>query len=262
MSRRFARATILGAAAVIFLFLISVSTRFDPNSIDFHHWSGIPLPPCFVDAKQCGGHLLGTDQLGRDVLARLVRGGQVSIGLSLLAEVFALILGIVFGVVARYGGTIVKFVVMRTGDALSCFPAWPFLVVIVVLGTPPTKAALSGFALAVIAAILFSPQILHLVASERNVPHTIRAVTNQAATDLRRIIVLLATVDFFGLGIQPPTASWGNMLTDSQELFSIGWWALVFPAGCLVSALFTIEIVRRRSLASDGDRHGPLRISA
>jgi ABC-type dipeptide/oligopeptide/nickel transport system permease subunit len=256
MSRRAALVSAVVVVALVFLLLVGAQTKFDPNSIDVH-WSGTPLPPCFLDSKTCAGHVLGTDNLGRDVLARLFRGGQVSLGLSLIALGFELTLGIIFGVVARYGGAILKFVIMRIGDAISCFPAWPLLVVMVILGVP-TKAAFSGFALAVITAILFSPQVIRLIATVGNGRDTVRALSNQAARDLTRIIVVLATVDFVGFGIQPPTPTWGNMLTDAQEDMTVAWWAVAFPGLCLFGALLAIEIVRRRLLAGDGNRHiGP-----
>ena len=71
---------------------------------------------------------------------------------------------------------------------------------------------------------------------------------------VRRIIVLLATLDFFGHGIQPPTASWGNMLSDAQEDITIAWWAAVFPAICLFGAVLAIEIIRRSWFAMHGSR--------
>ena len=254
MSRRIAVVTIL--AVLTTLFLVSAQVKFDPNSIDVH-WYGLPLPPCFVDAKACEGHVLGTDDIGRDVLARLVYGGQVSLGLSLIAVAMELALGIVFGMLARYGGAVLKFVIMRSGDAISCFPAWPFLVVMVFVGTPPSRASLPGFVLVAITGILFSPQIARLIATVGDVRTFVPAASNLAARDLTRIIVLLATVDFFGLGIQPPTASWGNMLTNAQENITIAWWVGVFPAICIFGAVLAIEIVRRRFLASDVKSHEP-----
>ena len=251
MSRRTAVVTILAALAVLFVLLVRAQLKFDPNAIDVH-WFGTALPPCFVDAGACAGHVLGTDDLGRDVLARLVYGGQVSLGLSLIALAMELALGVVFGLFARYGGAVLKFVIMRFGDAISCFPAWLFLVVIVFVGTPPSRAGLSGFALAAIAAILFSPRIARLIATVGGVRTVVLAVSDQAARDLGRVIVLLATVDFVGLGIQPPTASWGNMLVDAAQNMIIAWWVAVLPALCIFGAVLAIEIVRRRLFASEG----------
>jgi peptide/nickel transport system permease protein len=253
MSRRTTVIATLAAGVAIFLLLLSAQVKFDPISID-RHWIGLPMPPCFVDAKTCEGHVLGTDDLGRDVAARLGFGGQVSLGLALTVLVFELALGIILGALSRFGGPISSYVITRVGDAISCFPALPFLIAIVYLGTPPARASLSAFPLAAITAVLFSPQIIRLVALVGNVSDVVHAVSVQAARDLTRIIILLATVDFFGLGIQPPTPSWGNMLTEWQEDITIAWWPSVFPVLCIFGAVLTIEIVRCRYLANDTNR--------
>jgi ABC-type dipeptide/oligopeptide/nickel transport system permease subunit len=145
---------------------------------------------------------------------------------------------------------------MRFVDAISCYPMWPFIVVAAVLATPPSKATLSGFVLAAIAGMLFWPRITRLIATVDDVRTVVPAVFNQAARDLTQIIVLLATIDFFGLGIQPPTPSWGNMLVDAQEYITVAWWAGVFPPFCIFGAVLAIEIVRRRFLAVDGTLSG------
>ncbi|HXM18441.1 MAG TPA: hypothetical protein VN934_06475 [Candidatus Tumulicola sp.] len=220
--------------------------QFNPNDID-PHWTGTPLPPCFLDAKACFGHVLGTDEVGRDVLARLGRGGEISLGLSLITVFFEIAFGAGFGILSRYGGAVLKFTILRVADALSCFPAWPFLMLIVILATPPDHATLKAIFIAAIIAILLSPQILRPIAIG-NLRDVVHAVSDHAARDLTRIIVLFATIDFFGWGVQPPTPTWGAMLADWPENVMLAWWSVVFPAVCLFGAILTIEIMRRRLL--------------
>src|SRR5579863_7411889 len=100
MSRRTAVVATIAICSVAFLLLVVAQQGFDPDTIDTH-WSGTPLPPCFVNADACFGHVLGTDVLGRDILARLGRGGEVSLGLTLVTLVFELAFGIMLGVLAR-----------------------------------------------------------------------------------------------------------------------------------------------------------------
>lgn len=249
MPRWTAVVTASAALAIIFTFLLLGQMRFDPNSID-PHWIGTPLPPCFVDARTCEGHVLGTDELGRDVLARLGYGGKISVGLSLIAVFFEVALGAVFGILSRYGGVVLKNVIISMADALSCFPAWPFLVVTIFLVTPPTRSTLPAIVLAAITGLLLSPQIIRPIATVSKLSDMLHAVSHHSARDLGRIIVILATVDFFGFGIQPPTPTWGNMLAPLPENFQIAWWVAVFPAFCLFLAVLATEIIRRRILRS------------
>lgn len=257
MPRWIAVVTALAIAALFFALLVLAQIQFNPNDID-PRWTGTPLPPCFMDAKACLGHVLGTDEVGRDVLARLGYGGEVSLGLSLFAVFFEVALGVGFGIVARYGGVVLRFSIMRTAEAVSSFPAWPFLMLIVILGTPPAKATLSAIYIAAIIAILLSPQLIRPIVTVGNLHDIAHAVSNNAARDFARIIVLFATIDFFGWGVQPPTPTWGAMLANAYENLEIAWWAAMFPAICLFGVLLTIEIMRRRLLRSGANSHvGP-----
>ncbi len=257
MPRWTAVVTALAVPILIFGLLVLAQIPFDPINID-PHWSGTPLPPCFMDAKACFGHVLGTDEVGRDVLARLGYGGEISLGLSLIAVFVEVALGVGFGILSRYGGVALKFVIMRVADAISCFPAWPFLILIVVLATPPTRVTLPAIAIAAIIAILLSPQIIRLISSGSNLRDIVYAVSNNAARDFARVTVIFATIDFFGWGVQPPTPTWGNMLANMQENFLLAWWAAVFPAVCLFGAILTTEVMRRRLLRTAANSHvGP-----
>jgi ABC-type dipeptide/oligopeptide/nickel transport system permease subunit len=232
-------AAAITALAIIFALLGGPLFRFHPNDIDVH-WMGFPLPPCFLDAKACVGHALGTDDIGRDILARLFFGGRATLGLSLIAVSLELAIGIFLGLLSRYGGAVLRFVVERISDALSSFPVWPLLVIVIVLWTPQAIAGLT------VAAALISPPVTRLTAAAHDLRGAARALADQAARDFTKMMFLLATIDFFGVGIQPPTASWGNMLEDPSMEILTAWWALVFPALCLVGTALIVEVARRR----------------
>ncbi len=242
--------TTLVALIAAFLIMVIAQHGFDPIAID-EHWSGVPLPPCFADANACFGHVLGTDNLGRDVLSRIGGGGLLSISLSLIALVCELAIGAALGVLSRRGSDSLRYLVMRIGDAITCFPPWPTLVAIVVLGTAPDRATMPAAAIALLVGAFYSPQITRLIAKGANLHDVVRSVSDQAGRDLCGIIVLLAMLDFLGYGIQAPTPSWGNMLWDAQENMSIAWWAAVFPALCIFGALLAIEIIRRSWFAAE-----------
>jgi peptide/nickel transport system permease protein len=243
MGNRRVVALVLAAMIVVFGIFAATQGRFDPNWID-SNWQGMPIPPCFVDAAKCYGHVLGTDEVGRDILARLMYGGMLSLVVALIAVAVEVMLGVGIAVSARRGGPIVRFVVQRFDAALSCFPPWAFVLAMIAIGTQQYPT-LSLFALAALMGFVFSPRIVRTANSMHELRASLPALLDRAAYDLTRIVILFATIDFFGLGVQPPTSSWGSMIRDWPENISIAWWAPVFPAISLFGAVLVIEILRR-----------------
>ena len=244
MSRRLAVAAVIAAIVVVFVGVDFTLVRFNPISID-NNWTGTPIPPCFLDAAKCYGHLLGTDEIGRDMLARLTYGGLVSLGVALIAVAVELMLGVGIAISARRGGPIVRYVIQRFEAALSCFPPWAFVLAMIAIGTPQNHATVTIFVLAALAGFVFSPRIARVAEGMRDLHSALPVLLDQAVYDLTRLVVLLATVDYVGIGIQPPTPSWGNMILNSLEDITIAWWATVFPAIMLFGAVIVIEIFRR-----------------
>ena len=100
---------------------------FDPNFIDNVHWQGTPLPPCFQDAAQCGGHPLGTDEVGRDLLSRLLFGARISLTVGLFAVLMEVLIGTMLGAIAGYYGGWVDYALMRVTDVFLSIPLLPLL---------------------------------------------------------------------------------------------------------------------------------------
>jgi peptide/nickel transport system permease protein len=224
------------------LFAGSILLQNNALKIDEVHWQGNPMPPCFENAAQCGGHALGADENGRDEFARLVVGGWVTLGISFLAVVIGLTIAVVLGVAMRYGGAIMRFSIMRVADAITCFPAWPFLLVLVLAAfTRPNRFAPSWWGLAILLAVLSWPQMTRLAL----VAVGYGSLLNQAARNWRNAILIFSTIEFLGYGIQPPTPSWGNMLANAEATLQDQWWAAVLPGLCIFFAVFLIEIGRR-----------------
>ena len=92
------------ALMVIAAALAKQLSPFDPNAIDNVHWQGTPLPPCFQDASTCGGHALGTDDVGRDLLSRLLFGARISLAVGLSAVIMEVLIGTILGAIAGYSG--------------------------------------------------------------------------------------------------------------------------------------------------------------
>jgi len=197
-------------------------------------------------------HPLGTDELGRDLLVRLLYGGQVSLTVAMAAAVFAAIIGTAIGLVAGYSGGMIDRLLMRFNDAVIALPLLPLLIVLAAvdlskLGLPPAVVQsehVSLYRIIVIITLFGWNTVARLVRAEtlalrqrefvraavalgttsqgimiRHIlPNTVSPIVVALTLSVGHIILFESTLSFLGLGIQPPTASWGNMLTNAQEL--------------------------------------------
>jgi peptide/nickel transport system permease protein len=255
---------VLGAVFAKFL------APFDPNMIDQVYWHGDPVPPCFVNAAICGHHLLGTDEVGRDLLSRLMFGAQISLQVGVFTVILEITIGAILGAIAGYYGGWVDYALMRITDVFLSIPLLPLLLVLTaIVAASSTKASLSFGVIVLIIGVLSWPSVARLVRAsfltlrEREFAEAARAVGNndfriifrhllpnavapivvQATLDVANVIVLESTLSFLGFGIQPPTASWGNMLTDAQATLQTGWWGAVFPGLCILVTVLSINYI-------------------
>lgn len=214
--------------------------NYDAFSIDAVHWKGNPMPPCFVNRAECGGHVLGADDNARDELARLLVGGRYTLGTALLAALLSLAIAVILAVASRRGGPSVSFVVTTVTDALSALPMWPALLSLCVLAAVWSNhfGAPSWLFVAVAFAFISWPR---LVARSEKRDVLVTATLEQ----WRNAILIVSTVDFFGFGIQPPYPSWGNMLSNAEADAQDMWWAFVFPGLCIFLSVLLIGIARR-----------------
>src|SRR5579863_3221220 len=243
---------------------------FDPNAIDNVHWQGTPLPPCFQDAAQCGGHALGTDEVGRDLLSRLLFGARISLAVGLFAVLMEILIGSTLGAIAGYYGGWIDYALMRLTDVFLSIPILPLLLVLTaIVAATSSKAALSFGVIVIIIGALTWPSVARWVRAsflslrEREFAEAARAVGNndgriifrhllpnavapiivQATLDVANVIIVESTLSFLGFGIQPPTASWGSMLSNSQSDLQIAWWAAVFPGLCILVTVLAINYI-------------------
>lgn len=243
----------------------------DPNAIDEVHWLGNALPPCFQNAVACAHHLLGTDEVGRDLYSRLLFGARISLTLAVTAVLMEVVIGTVLGALAGYYGGIVDYLLMRLTDVFLSIPILPLLLVLTGIYTEEhqSKASLNFGVIVFIIGILSWPSVARLVRAsfltlrEREFAEAARAVGNgdariifrhllpnavapivvQATLDVANVIILESTLDFLGFGIQPPTASWGNMLANAQQNVESAWWAAVFPGLCILVTTLAINFI-------------------
>jgi peptide/nickel transport system permease protein len=219
--------------------------------IDSAHWTGTAAPPCFLSARDCGGHLLGTDENGRDVLARLIVGGRYTLGVAFLALAIEFGIAGALKVVTRHAGRIANAVVLYLADAVGALPRLPLVIVMILVSHRLLGGGEhSALGLAAILGLLFWPRTLRLWMHRAGAPAEPR---RHAASDLVTIILLGAAVDFLGYGVFPPWPSWGNMLVGAESNLSVAWWNGVFPAVCIFVTVMVIDWLR---FSGTLDEHG------
>jgi peptide/nickel transport system permease protein len=194
-------------------------------------------------------HLLGTDHLGRDVLSRVIHGSRVSLVIGFSAVLVGGLLGAAAGLAAGFSSGRVDAAVMTLADAQLAFPFILLAIgIIAVLGPSfPTLVVVIGLSGWVSYARILRSQVLVLRSREfvesihalggslarvvlRHVlPNVLSSIVVIATLELARAIVLEATLSFLGLGIQPPTPSWGGMVQEGREYLDSAWWISTFP---------------------------------
>lgn len=207
-------------------------------------------------------HLLGTDQLGRDLLSRIIHGARVSLAISFLGMLLGALVGVVSGLVAGFIRGMVDEGMMLLVDVII---ALPFLVIalsiISVFGTGLTiliiVAAFSGWASYTRVArglVLGSREEQYVLASRalgagpgrllfRHIlPNIVAPLIVLATFQLTSIILLEASLSFLGFGIQPPTASWGLMVSEGREYLNTAWWIGVFPGTALMFLTISVSL--------------------
>ena len=218
-------------------------------------------PPTFEGADG-HPHFLGTDHLGRDVHARVVFGSRVSLVVGLAAVIVGGLVGSTLGLAAGYRGGRVDELIMTVADAQLAFPFILLAIgIIAVLGPSfPTLVVVIGLSGWVSYARILRAQVLVLRGREfveairglggsvvrivlRHVlPNVLASLVVVATLELARAIVLEATLSFLGLGIQPPTPSWGGMIQEGRDYLDSAWWISTFPG--LVLMITSIVISR------------------
>ena len=210
------------------------------------------------------GHLLGTDQLNRDILARVVSGGRISLSVAGLAVLVSLTLGCAVGLVAGYAGGWVDGALMRTVDAALAIPrlfvlllllvVWeriPLWALIVVLGTTgwfATSRLVRGEVLRlrgepfVVAATGLGAGAWRTIARHL-LPNAAGPVLVAATLGVGDVILLEAGLSFLGLGIQPPTPSWGGMVLDARPFLVSAPWTALFPGAAIVATVLAVNLL-------------------
>jgi peptide/nickel transport system permease protein len=259
IGKRFSRNTlsVIGAAVVLSLITISLLAPFlapyDPTTIDVYN---VLSPPGKA-------HWLGTDELGRDLLSRIIWGSRVSLKVGVVAVGIALMIGILVGSVAGFYGGKVDALLMRFVDIMLAFPTFFLILAVIAILEPNiyTIMAVIGVTGWMDVARLVRAEFLSLkerdfvdagramgISNARLIfrhilPNALSPVFVAATFGVAGAILTESGLSFLGLGVQPPDPSWGNILTSGKDNIEIAWWLSLYPGLAILITVLSYNLV-------------------
>ena len=231
---------------------------FDPNDQMFDGLTlqGAPMPPG-------GAFLLGTDLLGRDLFSRLLYGARTSLVIGVVANGLALLIGTLVGITAGFFGGWIGAVLMRFTDLMMAFPALLLAICLAAIFQPSLWIVALVIALVnwvqtarVIYTETTSLATRDFIAAERTLgastsrilfrhilPHLIPTIIVWGTLGISTTVLLEATLSFLGVGVQPPTPSWGNIIFESQTYFQSAPWLVFIPGAAIILLALAFNLV-------------------
>jgi ABC-type dipeptide/oligopeptide/nickel transport system permease subunit len=254
----------VGAAGVLLLIVATavfapLIAPYDPLAVDIRHRLS---PPAWME-HGAAEHLLGTDQVGRDLLARMIYGGRVSLVVSVAAVVISATIGVLLGLGAGYFGSNTDWTIMTVINVMLTFPfvllalaviavlgpsllnmiivlgvaGWPIYARVVraeTLAIREREFVVAGRALGMSHLRLMFRQIL---------PNLVSTIVVIATLQVAQVIILESFLSFLGLGVQPPTPAWGNMLGEGRLYMLNSWWIATFPGLAIFLTTLVINLM-------------------
>jgi oligopeptide transport system permease protein len=262
----------LGLIVVLFLFFIAI---FGPYLAPYPyqeqdiqavlHNGGRPLPPLSP------GHLLGTDQIGRDLLSRLMDGARISMSVAIVVQIVVLLIGVPMGALAGWFGGRTDNILMRFTDVMYAFPDLLFIILLsVAFRETPFGQAMDGLLLVFVAigltswvtvARLVRGQMLALketefveaaraigvsdrrIVTKHLLPNGMGPIIVAVTLGIPAAVLAEATLAYIGIGVQAPRASWGSLVAEGQKVLRSDPHLVVFPALCIAIALISFTFL-------------------
>jgi len=233
-----------------------------PHSSSFQNRSALLLPPVWLEGGNWS-YLLGTDDVGRDILSRLMYGARLSLSIGLFAVSVSLVLGIFLGLIAGYCKGMIDTIIMRFVDIMLAMPSLLLAIAIVaILGPSILNAAI---AISIVSlphyvrltrAATLTEMTKDYVTSSRVIgasplrlmficvlPNCLAPLIVQATLGFSSAILDMAALGFLGLGAQPPTPEWGSMLANSLQFIQRAWWVVTFPGLMILVTVLAFNIM-------------------
>ncbi|QUX90077.1 dipeptide ABC transporter permease DppC [Marinomonas sp. A3A] len=257
------KGAVAGLVVIAIICFMAVFANFvAPHSPSDQYRDALLLPPAWLD----GGNwsfVLGTDDVGRDILSRLIYGSRLSIAVGIVAVTASLIMGILLGLVAGYFRGMIDTAIMRIVDIMLAMPSLLLAIAIVaILGPSIVNAALA-------ISIVSLPHYVRLtraatmaemsrdyVTSSRVIgasplrlmfvcilPNCLAPLIVQATLGFSSAILDMAALGFLGLGAQPPTPEWGSMLADALQFVQRAWWVVTFPGLMILITVLAFNLM-------------------
>ena len=235
--------SLAGLAIVLAFFALSILTPaiapYDPSAIDVDN---ILAPPS-------AAHIFGTDELGRDVFTRMLYGSGISLKVGFVAVGIAVIIGAFLGAISGYYGGWIDIVIMRFVDIMLCFPSFFLILAVIAFMEPSIFNIMAVIGLTswmgitrLVRAEFLSLKERDFVLAEKTIgasapriifghilPNAMGPVLVSATLGIAAAVLTESALSFLGIGVQPPTPSWGNILTIGQSTLGVAWWLSFFP---------------------------------
>jgi len=232
-----------GLAIVILFITIAIFApliaTYDPTHIDFDK----------VFLAPSAEHYFGTDDLGRDVFSRVIYGSRISLFVGFVAVGISLIIGVILGLVSGYFGGILDLVIMRLVDIMLCFPSFFLILAVIAFLNPSVFNVMAIIGLTgwmgitrLVRAEVMSVKTRDYIISAKVqgissfkiivkhiLPNVFTPIFVTATLGIAGAILTESSLSFLGLGVQPPTPSWGNILTSGKDNITFAWWLSFFP---------------------------------
>ena len=246
-----------GGAIVLFLFTVALLAPFispyDPSDVN----TSILLEPPNLK------HWLGTDELGRDVLSRMIYGARISLMVGFISVGIATVIGIIVGAISGYYGGLVDEVMMRFVDVMLTFPTF-FLILAVIAMLEPSIVnvmiviGLTGWmgVARLVRAEFLSLKERDFIPAARSIgqrdiiiifrhllPNAMAPVLVSATLGIAGAILTESALSFLGIGVQPPTPSWGSILTEGKNYIEFAWWLSVFPGLAILITVLAYNLL-------------------
>lgn len=259
IGKRFTRNRLSVGGAVIVLLLVTTAVLapfiapYDPTAIDVYN---VLSPPGKA-------HLLGTDELGRDLLSRIIWGSRVSLKVGFVAVGIAIMIGIVIGSMAGFYGGRTDAILMRFVDIMLAFPTFFLILAVIAILEPNifTIMAVIGVTSWMDVARLVRAEFLSLkerdfvdaartlgISNTRLIfrhilPNALSPVFVAATFGVAGAILIESSLSFLGLGVQPPDPSWGNILTAGKDNIEVAWWLSLYPGLAILVTVLSYNLV-------------------
>lgn len=245
----------IGVVSILFLFalLAPIISPYSPTEI---HATQVLSPPSWM-------HWCGTDELGRDVLSRMFYGARISLMVGFVAIGIAVTIGSLVGLASGYYGGWVDTLLMRFVDVMLCFPTF-FLILAVIAFLSPSiwiimvvigLTGWMGVARLVRAEVLVIREMDYIMAARcigcsdlriilRHIlPNALSPVLVAATLGVAGAILTESALSFLGIGVQPPTPSWGNILTSGKDYIEFAWWLSLFPGLAILVTVLAYNLL-------------------